>query len=359
MTRPKRIKILHIIPTLDMGGAERLLVDIVKGLDKERFEPVVVCFKRGGVWERELAASARLIIIRRNSKFDLFSIFKLNSLIKTERPDIVHTHLGGDIYGRLFAGLAGVPVVSTEHNLNRDESMIITLAKRLTLPFAKKVIAVSAAVAKDAAQRYGLSEQKTIVIHNGVDLARFSFVERFPTGQIRLGSVGRLTTQKDFSTLIQAVAKLKDHSFSLEIAGEGPLRGELEKLIKELGLGSKVALLGNRSDIPSFLQTLDIFILPSLWEGLGIVVLEAALSGLPVIAARVDGLTEIIDEGTNGLFFEAGDSDALAAAILKLLGSPELARRLAAALADKVKQDFSLEKMVRAYERVYEQAYGK
>lgn len=352
MKNHRPVKILHIIPTLDPGGAERLLVDIVQRTNKQLFSLTVVCFKRGGLWEEEIKNSGvELIILKKRGQFDLINLFKLWRTIRFVKPDLVHTHLGGDIYGRFFAGLMGIPVVSTEHNLNKDEAFSVTLAKRVTAAFASLVIAVSEAVAQDAQKRYGFAKEKIKVIHNGVDLTRFTFTRPQFNKPLKIGSVGRLAKQKDFSTLIKAVSLVKD--CVCEIVGEGSERSNLETEIKNLSLGERVKLAGNRSDVPQFLQGLDIFILASRWEGLGIVVLEAALTGIPVIAARVDGLIEIITDGVDGLLFKPGDEQALAAKLKNIFADQAAALTRAEQLAKKVREHFSIETMVAQYEKAY------
>jgi len=350
----KKIKIVHVIPTLDLGGAERLLLDIVKRADKDFFSLTVICFKRGGIWEDEIVKSgAKLIILNKKSKFDFSNLLKLRQAIIEESPDIVHTHLGGDIYGRLAAGLAGFKVISTEHNLNKDESFVTTILKRLTAGYASLVIAVSKAVAHDAMIRYGIKLNKIKVIHNGIDLLRFEQVDTFKTEVVKIGAVGRLVKQKGFAILIEALGLMENKNFDCTIVGAGYLKDELQQKITSLGLDNKIHLVGLRNDIPEFLKTLDIFVLPSLWEGLGIAALEAGASGLSVIASKVDGLPEIIDDQVNGLLFKAGDANDLKDKINYLLENKELARTFGKHLAKKVNEQFDVVNMVRQYELVY------
>jgi len=350
----KKIKVVHVIPTLDLGGAERLLLDIVKRADKETFSITVICFKRGGIWESEIINSgAKLIVLNKKHKFDFANFFKLRQALIQEQPDIVHTHLGGDIYGRLLAGLAGFKVVSTEHNLNKDETISNTILKRLTSVYASLIIAVSEAVAHDAKLRYGIKLAKIRVIHNGIDLSRFKPADIFKNEVVKIGAVGRLVTQKGFMTLLEALGLIKDKKFDCTIIGAGDLKDELQAKINLLGLNHKVHLAGLSNDVPTFLQTLDIFVVPSLWEGLGIAALEAGASGLPVIASKVDGLEEIIDDQVNGLLFKAGDASDLKDKINYLLDNQVLAKNFGEHLKRKVNERFDVVTMVKQYELVY------
>lgn len=350
----KKIHIVHVIPTLDMGGAERLLLDIVKRADKEVFALTVICFVRGGLWAEEIKqAGAELIILEKKNKFDLANLVKLWRALKKAQPDLIHTHLGGDIYGRWLGQFLRVPIVSTEHNLNKDESWLVRLLKRSTASAASLIIAVSQAVAKDASQRYKIAPDKIKVIYNGLDILRFKPVEIFKTLPIKIGAVGRLVEQKNFSVLIKALSLLKTKDFTCMIAGAGPLKDKLQAEINNLALNHKVYLSGLTNNMPEFLSQLDIFVLPSAWEGLGIAALEAGASGLPVVAAEVDGLTEIIDDGLTGLLFSSNNANQLASKIDYLIDHQTEARVLGVNLYNKVIKNFDVVNMVRQYELVY------
>ncbi|MDD5031628.1 MAG: glycosyltransferase [Patescibacteria group bacterium] len=354
----KKIKIIHIIPTLDLGGAEKLLVDIVKNLDKEKFESKVVCLKRFGFWGMELKREGiPLILAGGDKKLGLFVFLKLVKILKKEKPDIIHTHLfGADIFGRLAGRLAGVKViVSTEHNLNYQESFLKKILKKSTAGLATSVIAVSRAVKDYAVKFEGADRNKTEIIYNGVEAKRFLNKNRDyhnEKKEIVVGSVGRLTKQKGFDGLITALAKT-DKKVKCFIAGDGAERKRLEKLIKKLNLSGRVELAGWQKDVSEFLNSLDIFVLPSRWEGFGIAILEAGLAGLPVIASGVDGIKEIIEDGQDGLLFGKEDVSGLAEKINYLIERPRERERLGLNLQDKVKEKFAIEKIVKEYEDLY------
>lgn len=349
-------KILHIIPALGMGGAERVVVDICLGLETSEFETVVLSFVSGGYWKEILEQKhIRVIELHKKSKFDLKNFLMIKKIIKQEEPDIIHTHLGGDLYGRLAARLLGYRnIISTEHNVNPDEGFLINIFKKITSTWAKKIIAVSQAVASDAGHRYGIAKEKIRVIHNGIDMKNFIAKEaQSNSSMIQIGSAGRLTEQKGFAVLVNALSELKDLNFHCTIAGEGVKRAELEALVTSLGLDEKVSLPGLRSDIPEFLHDLDIFVLPSLWEGLGIAVLEAGATSLPVVASNVDGIREIITDTKDGLLFEPGDAHALADKLRSLMNNANERERLGRALRAVVTEHFSVLKMVAEYRKVY------
>lgn len=349
-------KILHIIPALGMGGAERVVVDICLGINRDEFESVVLSFVDGGYWKEILEKNQiRVIELQKKSKFDLKNFLMIKKIIKQEAPDIIHTHLGGDLYGRLAARLLGYKnIISTEHNVNPDEGFFMNFLKKVTSAWVAKIIAVSEAVARDAAKRYSISKEKIAVIYNGISMENFIPKESVSSStEIQIGSAGRLTEQKGFVVLLNALAELKDFNFHCTIAGEGIKRAELEAHIRSLGLSERVSLPGVRADMPQFLHSLDIFVLPSLWEGLGIAVLEAGASSLPVAASNVDGIREIITDQKDGLLFEAGDAHALAKIVCQLINDPNLRQSLGKALRQKVGEHFSVTTMVGEYRKAY------
>jgi glycosyltransferase involved in cell wall biosynthesis len=354
----KKIKIVHIIPTLDMGGAERLLVDIVKNLDKDTFSVSVVCLKRFGSWGIELKKQGIVLSLAGGGKhFGFFNFLNLLKILKEAKPDIVHTHLfGADVFGVLAAKLVGTKaIVSTEHNLNYQEGTLKRFVKNKTMTFVQKIVAVSEAVKKYVVLSENISEDKVTVIFNGVELEKFLNKERkYPKkNEVIIGSLGRLTEQKGFDFLVKSMTLLKDEKVRCLVAGEGKNREKLEKQIEKESLTNKIKFLGWQQDTKKFLSLLDIFILPSRWEGFGIAILEAGLSGLPVIASKVDGIKEIIEDGVDGLLFEKGDFNELAEKISYLVGNPKERERLGSSLQNKVKERFFIEKIVKEYEKLY------
>lgn len=362
----EKIKLIHIIPTLDMGGAERLMVDIVKNLNPENFSVKIICLKRFGVWGLELKDfGVPLILLGQKRGLSLFSLIKLIRILKQERPDIVHTHLfGADSYGALAARLAGVKyLVSTEHNLNYNDGFIKNAVKILISKLFDKIIAVSSAVKDYIIKTYYIKTEKISVIYNGIEVNKF-LEPRDRLGEVKnnqkiiIGSIGRLTKQKGFAYLIEAISKLPGRNIECLIAGDGELKKELETKVKKLGLDDKIKFLGWQKDIKSFLDKIDIFILPSLWEGFGIAILEAGAAGLPVVASKVNGIKEIIEDNKDGLLVEPADSDELARKIESLLKDGNLRVELAANLRIKIKNNFNIKKIADSYEELYLSLYN-
>lgn len=352
-----KIKIMQLIPTLGLGGAERVVVDLAKNLDREKFSVKVVCLKSLGELAADLSAAGISVeLLGRPSAPIIFSFFKLIKFLKRERPDIVHTHLfGADFYGRLAARLAGVKIiVSTEHNLNFAEGFLKKIAKSATGRLANSIIAVSSAVKDYLIKKEGISANKIKVIYNGVAAEKFLYPERNyqRAGTLTIGAIGRLTRQKGFDYLIKAVAQVNG-DWQCLIAGDGEEKEKLFGLIKSLSLENKIKLIGWEKNTPEFLKKLDIFVLPSRWEGLGIVILEAGASGLPVIASNIDGIKELISDNQDGLLFPGGDETKLAEKIKFLLEQPAERKRLGENLRQKVNANFSAKKMAAEYEQLY------
>lgn len=358
MNEQRKIKVLHILPSLVNGGAERLLIDIVKHTNRERFSPEVLTFKdKGALYEEMLATGIPLFTYTKTRRFDFKNFQNIYKTIQTEKPDIVHTHLGGDIYGRLAAHWLKVPViVSTEHNLNKQESWLATMSKKWTAQWSNAIIAVSEAVKKDASKRYNVTSKKYTVIYNGIDTDRYSYNSHHDHDTFTIGAAGRLVEQKGFRYLIEAVKQLVDDGRSVRciIKGEGYLRSQLEDLVKQYKLESVVLLPGSDPNLSSFYSSLDLFVIPSIWEGLGLVALEAGAAGIPVIASKIDGLEEIITDGVDGFLVPAKDVKALTEKIAFVMDNKDKNIEMTKNLQTKVKEKFSIEKMVESYESLYE-----
>lgn len=352
----KKIKIIHIIPTLGGGGAERLLVDLASNINKEKYEIKIISLKTSNYWEKELMQKQIVCAALAQKKgVSLITWWRLVRLLKMKQPDIVHTHLfGADFYGILAAKIAGCKtIISTEHNINYSEGLTKRLVKRYVYKYANQIIAVSGAV-RDYLVKERIDQAKIKVVHNGINTHKFLARRNyFQKEKLLIGTVGKLEEQKGIEDLISAMSLIKNNNINCQIAGEGPLRESLQALITKLKLEDKVRLIGWQSEINKFFSKLDIFVLPSRWEGFGLVVLEAGLAGLPVIASGVDGLKEIIENNKNGVLVEPGNAEVLATAIRRLANDIKRQERLAQALQNTALQRFSLGDMVRKYEDIY------
>jgi glycosyltransferase involved in cell wall biosynthesis len=371
------LKVVCLTPHLFIGGAERLMIDIFSRLDRRRFQPQWCCLEGDSVdsasWRLELERAGIEVAVLASDQKPKQQVGRLWRLIvigwrlwrhlRKTRPDIVQTQLFADIY-RPIARLAGVPIIiSVEHNLDYDEPAWTRLAKIISRWAVDGIIAVSQAVKQDIIQRYHYLPEKIEVIYNGVDLDKFFK----PVNQLnltnqnqpvwRLGAIGRLTKQKGFDVLIEALAALpKEINWQCSIAGSGPQASHLNSLITKFGLSNQIKLVGLQTDVPKFLAGLDLLVVPSRWEGLGLVILEAGAAGVPVVASQIDGIVEIISHQNNGYLVEAGSVNQLTKGLTDVLTAVSSDERLTWAinLQKTVKENFSIIKTVEQYQNYYE-----
>lgn len=365
ISKLNKIKIIHILPSFKFGGAERLTVDLLKNLEHSKFEAKIIFIKPAAknIWEDELKKNNIPIIkLNKKSKIDIKIFFALVKILKKEKSDIVHTHLFlGHIFGILAAKLARVKcIVSTEHNLNYSEKFYHRLLRKITAKLTNVTIAVSEAVKYYTISYEGIKKDNIIVINNGVETERFlNRKRRYNKQDLVIGSIGRLSKQKGFDFLINAIKRINNDKITCCIAGEGEFMNNLQKQIELLNLQAKVKLIGRVNDVTGFLKKIDIFILPSRWEGFGIVILEAGLSGLPVIASRIDGIKEIIDDNDNGLLVNVGDEDQLAQKINDLIKNSKKREILGINLQNKIIKKFNIKAITKQYEKIYISIFNK
>ena len=283
--------------------------------------------------------------------------------VRAEQPDLLHTHLvHADVYGAITAKRLGVPVVSTRHNDDRYLLGPFRYVDRAFARPARRLIAISDAV-RTFLERAGHHRAKLLTIRYGLDELPSARSEPPPAAagippEAPLAlAVGRLIAQKDHATLLRAFARVRSAlpEARLAILGAGPLETETRALVAELGLVDAVALPG-RTDIRDWLERADVFVHTSRWEGFGIVLLEAMLAGLPVVATRVSAVPEVVADGETGVLVEAGDVAALAAALEALLSDAERAAALGEAGRRRARDEFSVGRMAERTHAVYEEA---
>ncbi len=283
--------------------------------------------------------------------------------VRAEQPDLVHTHLvHADIYGGVAARVRGIPTISTRHNDDRYLLGPFRYVDRAFARPARRLIAISDAV-RVFLERAGYDPAKLVTIRYGLDELPAAPSEPTPAAAgipadapLAL-AVGRLIEQKDHATLLRAFARVRSAvpQARLAILGSGPLEAETRRLVAELGLDDAVAIPG-RTDIREWLERADVFVHTSRWEGFGIVLLEAMLAGLPVVATRVSAHPEIVADGETGLLVEPGDDAGLAEALGALLADPARAAALGAAGKRRARDEFSVARMTDRTLAVYDDA---
>ncbi|CAN5605048.1 glycosyltransferase family 4 protein [soil metagenome] len=381
-----RIRVLHPITRLIIGGAQENTMLTAQLLDKSEWDVAIVSGPQTGsegslietVRERGIPLILETSLVREvNPIKDLLAVFRLARLMKRGGYTIVHTHSSkAGIVGRWAAKLAGVPIiVHTVHGwAHHDRQHPLLRAyyiwmEKLTLPITDKLIVVSGLNIEKGLQDGIGKPDDYMVIRSGIELDRFGHPQ-VPREQMRtvlgipldapvIGTVTRLSPQKaplDFIRAAATVAQSHPKTYFVMV-GDGPLRAEVEQLARQLGIADHLVLTGLRRDVPELMATFDIFVLSSLWEGLPRVLPQAMATGLPLVATATDGSVEAVQEGANGLLVPPSDPASLAQALLRLLNTPALARQMGEAGRASV-EEFSDRKMVAQIAALYRQLLG-
>lgn len=353
-----------------MGGLENGLVNLINGMDASRFRHAIVCMTHSTDFERRIRRPDVIVHSLHRDRHPIWRTYlELLRLFRRIRPDIVHSRNLSGLDAILPALLAGVPVrVHGEHgrdvdNLDGTNPKQLRL-KRLFRPFVSHYTAVSKDLASDLIQRIGASAERVTQIYNGVDTARFHPAESTQDStsadrRFVIGTVGRLQPVKDQALLIDAYADALAadpaamSGTSLKIVGDGPCREALTAQAQAAGLTDRVAFPGACNDVPAELRTFDLFVLPSLAEGISNTILEAMASGLPVLATRVGGNADLVLDGRTGTIVAAGDRGAMTRAILSYVRDRGLCGAQGKEARRRAEGEFSLDAMVRAYADFY------
>lgn len=361
----EQIRIQHVVLSLQPGGLENGVVNIVNRLSPDRFHSQICCLKHGGEFSTRLKADIPVHEMGWRGGNSLALPLRLARLFRKTRPDIVHTrNAEAFFYGFLGAKLAGIDcVVHSEHGRTFDDRPIRFHVQRWFSARTRAICTVSRQLKHDLALHTGITEKRIQVLHNGVDLDRFHPGNRILArqslglhdGDIVIGSVGRLVAVKNYGLLLQAVALLGRRDIAVLLVGEGPERQALEQLSRSLGIESAVRFLGHRDDVMALLPAMDIFVLPSTSEGQSNTLLEAMASSVASVASDVGGNPDIVSHGKDGLLFKSGDEEALAACLQMLCNDVRLRESVAAAARKRVMQEFSIDAMIRRYEKLYSQ----
>lgn len=359
-------KILHILHGLNVGGLENGVVNLINRLDPEGFEHEICCITSNGPMAERFVQPVRVHEMGKGAGRTLGLPLRLAGLIRKVRPDIVHTRNWGTIDGIIGARLAGVRrIVHGEHGREATDPTGANrrrqIARRLLAPAVTRFVTVSAELDNWLVRDIGVPRAKVEQIINGVDGETFRpEVDKaacrtrlgIPDDKLIVGIVGRLDPVKDHATLLRAVAQ-SETACRLVVVGAGPAEDALRQLAAELNVAEFTHFFGARHDIAQVLGALDVFVLPSLAEGISNTILEAMACGLPVIASRVGGNPELVTAGETGFLFDVGQADMLAAQLKCYIERPELRRAHGVAARERVEREFSLAAMVSKYERMY------
>jgi glycosyltransferase involved in cell wall biosynthesis len=358
-------RILHIIPTLDRGGAEKQLALLAAGLPRDEFDVHVCALTRGGPLESDLrAAGVPVTVIGKRWKFDPRAYRQLEQFIRQLQPQLVQTWLfAANSYGRLAARRAGVPcIVASERCVDRWKVWHELAIDRWLARDTARLVVNSTGVSDFYAQ-HGLPNEKFVVIPNGVEppppsnLTRETLLAELglPAGSRLIGAVGRLWPQKRVKDLIWAADLLKviRDDVHVLIIGDGPQRQRLERYREVVRITDRVHFLGARNDVPRLMPHFDLLWLASSFEGLPNSILEAMAAGVPVVASDIPGNRDLVVPGETGYLVPVGDRAALATRANELLDNPERARAMGEAGRRRALDEFSVARMIERFVKLY------
>lgn len=348
----KRVTI--ILDSFTMGGAEHMVYELVKNLDKNHFDVSVICYmcKENTILARKIEEQFPIIYLNQLGHITPATVWRVVNAIQKTRPDVVHAHLGGAAFGAIWSVLFRKPLVITVHTKpEKAFTKKIKVLIRWALNAGKaKLVAVSAennALIKDY---YRLDDGKCGCVNNGINLHRFHHKEHTC---FTLINVARQDENKNQAALLRCFARfhMDAPDSKLFLLGDGPSHKKLKLMVEELGLAGAVTFTGNVANTEEYYAISDVYVQTSFREAMPLSVLEAMAAGLPIISTDVGGLTDVVQD--NGLLVPAGDDDALYAAIKRIYEQNKDKTTAMAQASLRIVQDYSSESMARSYEKIY------
>lgn len=368
--------VAHVIFNLDVGGLENGLVNLINHIPESHFRHTIICLTDYSDFRLRIRRNdVTFFALNKPSGIGIVVYLKLWRLIRRLRPDIVHTRNLAALEGQLSAALAGAPIrIHSEHGRDMGDldgsNRKYQWLRRLHKPLVHHYVALSRDLEGYLHDKINIAPEKITQIYNGVDTELF----HPPQGEREnlagpgfdspdlfiIGTVGRMQGVKDPLTLVRAFILLLQSApdarkrLRLVMIGEGPLRAEAQRMLDEAGARGLAWLPGARNDIPTIMRGLDLFVLPSLAEGVSNTILEAMASGLPVVATRVGGNSELVEAGRTGQLVPPDDPQAMAETLSRYLDDREECRRQGLAARGKAERFFSIEAMAQNYMNVYD-----
>ena len=363
------IRIMHVVDSMVVGGLQNALVNLIERLDPDKFEHIVCAVRHLGPMADRLPRNrVRTIILGKKETGIPIQVGGLARLISEFQPDILHSRNFGAIDAVLAGRIGGrCAVIHSEHGMEMNsDAWRRRVFRRIAFELADRVFAVSYHLRAALVERTGLRLERIGVIHNGVDTERFCSNPQARTtlrqklgiddDELCIGAVGRLDTIKDYPTLFRAAERLhKFHrNWRILMVGDGPDFPRLQEFVSSRSaLHERVRFLGDSRQVPELLQTMDVYVLPSIFEGISNSLLEAMASGLAVIASQAGGNPEVVVDGQSGFLFPVGNDEQLAEQLLLLCEDSEARRGLGTRAFQRIKEAFSMESMVTQYQRLY------
>jgi len=367
----KPLHVMQLTCELRPAGAERVVFELAKGLKRSGHTCTVVSIQpaTGKVADWLRAEEIKVLDLGVRSRFDLGAKGRLAALLRERTPDLLHTHMfHANVLGRAAAAkIDELAVVSSLHVVERRWRPWRKWLERARSGRADAIVCVSEAVARYAERGMGLSADRLCVIYNGYDPARLEPTADRNDVLIRLGVdpesrvvgfLGRLDRQKGPDVLLRACRQFMPRvsEASVLFVGAGPMERSLKRAARDPLYGRRIHFAGHREDIANLLQCFEVFAFPSRWEGFGLSLLEAMVSGLPIVASRVDSVTELVEDGKSALLVAPENRERLGNSVLWLLNNPERASALGEAARERAADRFGLGPMVDRHIELYRSA---
>ena len=370
--KTSRLKILHVVISLNPGGMENGVANVARGLSPEEFEIHVCCLERSGSFAQRLPQLENVHVLHKPPGFSPGTIWRLNRLIARLRPDIIHTHnLGPLIYGGLATGFGFLrPLLHGEHHLLQADELTHRRLRQRTVFYraCKKIHTVSGGV-REQLLGLGFPAEKIVTLLNGVDYERFQTGDSraarrqigVPEAGIFLGIVGRFIPTKQHRILLEAftcLARTRSDIHLMLIGGGGSEEKSILRMANASEFAARIHCTGFQNELPPYYQALDLLVVPSFHEGLSNAVLEAMACGVPVLAHPACGTTEVISSGQDGIIADLQTADKLERQLEQLLARPENLPKLGAAARENILRRFSIEIMTERYRQLYQTLAG-
>jgi glycosyltransferase involved in cell wall biosynthesis len=351
-----RLSIAQFASSLGFGGQERVIVDLAKAFHREGHKSLVCTTAFAGELVSELELSnIPFCCFELKKSYSPFNVISVVHYLKKDKVNVVITHGNYRFIPRIASIISKIPVIiHVEHNVSNYKKFYHIFINKILSMFTDKIVCISEVAKQSLLKMENPKIDKVVVIPNGLDIGRFSAItnkQKVQDGVKRVGIVGRFYEQKGHIYFVQAAAKIIQ-SFKNVVfifIGDGPLRPMIEQKVREYGIEKYCYFLGIRSDVGELLQTFDVFVLSSLWEGMPISLLEAQYFGVASVVTAVGGNPEVIKDGYNGLLVPPKDSDALASAILRVINNDEFRYVLGQHAREVFYQNFTIEKMADKY----------
>lgn len=366
--------VAHVIASLQMGGAERQLVNYLLAADRQEFKHTVVCLsRRGELAEQVEEAGIPVVVVRMRSRYAPACLWRLARWLRREEAAVVHTHMHRPaMWGRLAGRMAGVPVlVTTEHGKELWKNRLQVALDQLLSRWTSRHIAVSRDGMEIRLRRERVAPERILLIPNGVPIpddpenagGRRRIRDEFGLGpdQPVIGSVGRVIAAKGYSHLLEALKILRTQTPGLRwlAVGDGDSRATLASRAVELGVADTVIWTGARSDVGDLLAAMDLWVMSSVREGLPVALLEAMAARKPIVATRVGGIPDAVNHGSEALLVPPENPGELAKAITTLLQDPQQASTLAAAARQRAAAEYSIASVAGRIEGIYREELSK